>query len=61
MCTVVEVGIMLIIIKLMNNEGHGDNISDETDDNDDVLSIFISSLPSVARTVIFQLHVNAIC
>lgn len=52
---------MLIIIKLMNNEGHGDNISDETDDNDDVLSIFISSLPSVARTVIFQLHVNAIC
>lgn len=60
MCTVVEVGIMLIIIKLMNNEGHGDNISDETDDNDDVLSIFISSLPSVVRTVIFRLHVNAI-
>lgn len=60
MCTVVEVGIMLIIIKLMNNEGHGDNISDETDDNDDVLLIFISSLPSVARTVIFRLHVNAI-
>lgn len=51
---------MLIIIKLMNNEGHGDNISDETDDNDDVLSIFISSLPSVVRTVIFLLHVNAI-
>lgn len=61
MCTVVEVGIMMIIIKLMNNEGHGDNISDGTDDNDDVLSIFISSLPSVVRTAIFRLHVNAIC
>lgn len=53
---------MMILIKLMNDEGHSDNISDETDDNDndDVLSIFISSVPSVMKTTIFQLHMNVV-
>lgn len=45
--TVVEVE-MMIMIKLMNDEGHSDNLSDETDnDNGDFLSIFIFSLAFV--------------
>lgn len=58
-CTVVAVVIMMITIQLMNDEGHSDYISDETDDNDGVLSVFISSLPSVMKT--FQLHLNVVC
>lgn len=46
--TVVEVEMMMIMIKMMNDEGHGDNVSDETDnDNGDFLSIFIFSLALV--------------
>lgn len=56
MRTVVEAGMMMIMIKLMNDEGH----SDESDDNDDVLSIFISSLASVIKTGIFQPHMNVV-
>lgn len=56
--TVVEIEIMMIMIKLMNDEGHSDNISDETDDNDNVLSVFILSLPSMMKTMILQLHMN---
>ncbi len=59
-CTFVEVEIMMIMIKLMNNEGRSDNVRDETDDNDDVLSVFILSLPSVMKTLIFQQHVNVV-
>lgn len=33
----VEVELMMIMIKVMNDEGHSVNISDDTDDNDDVL------------------------
>lgn len=35
----------MIMMKLMNDEGHGDYISNESDDSDDVLPTFISSLP----------------
>lgn len=38
-------GSMMIVIKLMNDEGHSDNISDESDDNDDVLSIVFCPFP----------------
>lgn len=57
-----EAEMMMIMIKLMNDEGHGDNISDETDDNDndDVLSIVISSLPSVKKSMVFQTHINVV-
>ena len=61
MCTLVVVGIMMIVITLMNDEGHCDNVSGESDDNDDVLTIVISSLLSVMKTVIFfrfRLHMN---
>lgn len=60
--TLVEVEIMMIMIKLMNDEGHCDNISDESNDNDndDVLEIFMPSLPSVMKTTIFQLHMNVV-
>ena len=40
---------MMIMIKLMNDEGH----SDESD-NDDVPSIFISSLASVIKSGVFS-------
>jgi len=33
--------IKMTMIKLMNDEGHRDNISNATDDNDSVLSAFI--------------------
>lgn len=39
---VCTVEIITIMIELTSDEGHGDYISDETDDNDDVLSAFIS-------------------
>lgn len=37
---VTEVEIMMITVEPMNDEGHRHNTNDETDDNDDVLSIF---------------------
>lgn len=42
MCIFSEIEIIMIMIKLMKDEGHRDNISNETDDNDSVLSAFIS-------------------
>lgn len=39
-CTFAEDEIMMI--KLINDEGHRDNINNEADDNDSVLSAFIS-------------------
>lgn len=39
-CTFAEDEIMMI--KLINVEGHGDDINNEADDNDSVLSAFIS-------------------
>lgn len=63
-CTVVEAEIMMIMIKLMNDEGQSDNISDESDDNDndDVVEIFfcLSLPPSVMKTTIFQLHMDVV-
>lgn len=40
-CTFVEDEIMMIMIKLMNDEGHSDNMRDETDDNDSAMSASI--------------------
>lgn len=39
-CTFAEEEIMMI--KLINDEGHRDNINNEADDNDSLLSAFIS-------------------
>lgn len=58
MCTVVAVKIMMITVRLMNNEGHSDYVSDGTDDNDKFLSALISSLPLVIKT--FYLHQGVI-
>lgn len=53
---------MMTLLKEMNDEGHHDNVSNETQDdgNDDVPSIFISSLPSVMESMKSQLHMNAV-
>lgn len=55
---VVAVRIMMIRIQQKSDEGHGDYIRDESDDNDDVPSAFIAPSPSAMKT--FQLHLNVI-
>lgn len=60
--TVVEAEIMMIMIKLMNDEGQSDNISDESNDNDndDVVEIFCRPAPQRRRPLFFQLHMNVV-